>query len=79
MFLDAFVLHCLWEDTWIFTTVFYLLDIVPTGLAGFHLCFYALNFEIPTFLLIIFDASVFYYAYENLNTIMVEMVYLVTM
>lgn len=76
MFLDAFFLHCLWEDSWMFTTVFYLLDIVPTGLAGLHLCLYALNFEIPTFLLIIFDAGVFYFAYDNLNTIMVEMVYL---
>jgi len=76
MFLDAVLLHCLWEDQWLFSTVFYLLDVVPTALAGFHLCFYVMNFEIPTFLLLTFDASLFYYAYVNQNTLMIELIYL---
>jgi len=76
MFLDAFLLHCLWEDSWLFKTGFYILDIVPTGLAGFHLFFYAMNFEIPTFLLLIFDGSLFYYAYANQNTLVIELIYL---
>ena len=67
MFLDAILLHCFYKPEPLWDIYFFLLDAVPTGLAGIHLTLHFLNWNPSLMWTLSIDACVFALGFQTIS------------